>query len=96
MAVEFVLKPFELGDGSRARIRGARVVSDAIHGTVMVDVRARAGDPQHLVTSGTIRDNGRVPLRANGRHVGVEIDIPSHEWTYALGVDLEYEEAGSR
>lgn len=96
MPVEFVLKPFELGDGSRARIRGARVVSDAIQGTVKVDVRARAGDPRHVVTSGAIRDNGRVPLRANGRHVGVEIDIPSHEWSYALGIDLEYEEAGSR
>lgn len=96
MPVTFTLKPFELGDGQRARIRGARVVSDATQGTVKVDVRARAGDAQTVVTSGAIRDNGRVPLRANGRHVGIEVGIPSHDWSYALGLDMEYEMAGGR
>jgi hypothetical protein len=96
MAAQFAIKPIELSE-RRVRIRGARVVSDAIAGTVTVDTRARAGDPQHNVTSGSIRDNGRVPLRANGRHVGVTVDIPAGAaWSYALGLDLEYEESGSR
>jgi hypothetical protein len=97
MAATFAFKPTEIGDGQRARIRGARVVSDAVQGTVTVDVRARAGDAASTRTSGGIRDNGRVPLRANGRHVGVQVDIPAGaDWNYAIGVDLEFEQAGGR
>lgn len=97
MAATFAFKPVEIGDGLRARIRGARVVSDAVEGTVTVDVRARAGDERKTVTSGSIRDNGRVPLRANGRHVGIQVDLPAGaEWTYALGVDLEFEPGAQR
>lgn len=96
MAAQFAIKPVEIS-AVRVRIRGARVVSDAVEGSVTVDTRARAGDPQHTVVSGTIRDNGRVPLRANGRHVGMMVDIPAGAvWSYALGLDLEYEESGSR
>ena len=97
MAATFAFKPVELGDGQRARIRGARVVSDAVEGTVTVDVRARAGDAASTRTSGAIRDNGRVPLRANGRHVGIEVALPEGaDWSYALGLDVEYEMAGGR
>ncbi|MFD1104581.1 hypothetical protein [Sphingobium olei] len=96
MAVQFTINPIEVEPGRRVRIRGARVVSDAVQGVVAVDVRARAGDSPKVRNSGAIRDNGRVPLRGNGRHVGVEVDIPSHSWTYALGVDLEYEMEGER
>lgn len=97
MAATFAFKPTEIGDGMRARIRGARVVSDAVQGTVTVDARARAGDAASTRTSGSIRDNGRVPLRANGRHVGMQVDIPAGAvWTYALGLDVEFEPAGGR
>lgn len=98
MAAQFAIKPIEISDNAkRVRIRGARVVSDAVIGTVTVDTRARAGDPQFNVTSGGIRDNGRVPLRANGRHVGLTVDIPEAAvWSYALGLDLEFEESGGR
>lgn len=98
MEALFAIKPIEVSENARrVRIRGARVVSDAVVGTVSVDVRARAGDPQQNITSGSIRDNGRVPLRANGRHVGITVNIPAGAvWSYALGLDLEYEESGMR
>lgn len=98
MAAQFSIKPVEISENARrVRIRGARVVSDAVQGTVTVDVRARAGDAVDNVVSGGIRDNGRVPLRANGRHVGLTVDIPAAAvWSYALGLDLEYEESGAR
>src|SRR3546814_6350896 len=61
------------------------------------DARARAGDPEALRRSGSIRDNGRVPLRANGRHIGITAQIPAGAvWTYVNGVELEYELEGSR
>jgi hypothetical protein len=97
LAAQFILSPDEPEPGRRVRIRGARPVSDAVEGTVTIDARARAGDPHASVTSGAMRDNGRVPLRANGRHIGVEHDIPMGAvWSYALGLALEFEAEGAR
>jgi hypothetical protein len=97
LAAYVSLSPQEIEPGKRVRIRGARVVGDVVAGTVTIDKRARAGDPASTVVSGSIRDNGRVPLRANGRSIGVRIDIPaSAVWTYIQGCDLEYEIEGSR
>lgn len=95
LEASFGIRPIELVEGARARIRGARAVSDAVVGTVNVDARARAGDPAGVVTSGAIRNNGRVPLRANGRHVGFEHVIPAGAvWSYARGLDVEFQAAG--
>lgn len=93
----FIMKPDEPEAGRRIRIRGARPVSDANAGTVTIDARARTGDASATRTSGAMRDNGRVPLRANGRHIGITCDIPGGAaWSYALGLDLEYEMEGIR
>lgn len=97
MAASLALSPTDIEVGSRVQIRGARMVSDAVSGTITVDARARAGDPERRIVSGAIRDNGRVPLRANGRACGVRWDAPAGDaWTYATGLDLEYEKAGAR
>lgn len=97
LAARFMAKPDEPEAGRRVRVRGARAITDAAAGTITIDARARAGDPQHSVVSGAIRNNGRVPLRANGRHIGITHDIPAGTpWTYALGLDLEYEAEGFR
>lgn len=97
LEARFGVAPIELEQGRRVRMRGCRAVSDAIVGTVTVDTRARAGDPPHNVVSGAIRDNGRVPIRANGRHVGFEHVIPAGAvWTYARGLEVEYDPEGRR
>lgn len=96
MAAQFTIKEIELALGQRVRLRGARIVSDAVQGAVAVDARARAGDAPNVITSGAIRDNGRVPLRANGRHIGFDITLPAQNWSYAMGLDVEYETEGSR
>lgn len=97
MGAQFMLEPDEPSVGDRVRIRGARAVCDATSGTVTIDARARAGDPPTAIISGAIRDNGRVPLRANGRHIGLTHDVPAGlQWTYAAGMDLEFEVAGGR
>lgn len=96
-AAEFVIAPMEIEPGRRVRLRAARPVSDAVNATVRVDARARAGDTEAVTTSGSVRDNGSVPLRANGRHIGVTHQIPAGEdWSYALAIDLEYEREGER
>lgn len=91
------LAPFEVEPGKRVRIRGARVVGDVVSGTVTIDHRARAGDSSARTVSGAIRDNGRVPLRTNGRHNGLMIDVPAGAaWSYIQGCDLEYAVEGGR
>lgn len=97
LAAQFLLTPDEPAPGNRVRIRGARPICDATQGTVTIDARARAGDASSVVVSGSMRGNGRVPLRANGRHVGLIHDIPAGAaWNYALGMELEYELGGQR
>lgn len=93
---KFELAPQEFQQGSRVRVRRARVLSDAIDGTVTVDARARAGDASANVVSGDIRGNGSVAVRANGNFIGLTVDIPSTQWNYALGVEIEYEVGGTR
>lgn len=96
-AAQFIMDPLEIEPGRRVRLRSARPVADAINGIVRIDYRARAGDPHTEAVSGAVRDNGSVPLRANGRHIGITHEIPAGEvWTYGLGIDLEYEVEGTR
>jgi len=96
-AATIAIPPIEIEPGKRVRIRGARLVSDAVDGTVTIDQRARAGDGEAVRVSGTIRDNGRVPLRANGRHIGISASLPAGAvWSYAHGIDLEYSIEGGR
>ncbi|WP_093021187.1 hypothetical protein [Sphingobium sp. YR768] len=97
LPARFNIRPIEIERGYRVRISGARALSDAVTGTVTLDARARAGDPEKRRVSGTIRNNGRVAIRANGRHVGTEYTLPAGAtWTYVNGLDLEYETAGVR
>lgn len=95
-AAEFDIAPQEFITGRRVRIRRARVLTDATGGTVTVDARARAGDAATAVASGSIRDNGTVPLRANGRVIGLTVNMPTTSWTYAVGLEVEFEPEGRR
>lgn len=91
------LAPDEVETGRRVRIKAARVVGDPVSGSITIDARARAGDREALTVSGAIRDNGDVPLRCNGRHIGIRIDIPAGaDWSYLTGVDLDYAIEGAR
>lgn len=90
------IAPQEIIEGRRVRIRNARVMTDATDGTVTVDARARAGDAPTQITSGAIRDNGNVPLRANGKFIGLTIDMPATDWSYATGIEVEFEAEGMR
>lgn len=97
MAATLGSRPVEMAMGRRARVRRAAPVTDATQATVSVDARARAGNAPAVRVSGQMKANGSVALRANGMHLGAEIEIPEGvDWTYALGVDLEFEMEGAR
>jgi len=97
MACYIRIPPLELEKGYRVHLRRVRLNGDMVTGTVTLDARARAGDDRGYDVSRPIRDCGDMPVRANGRHIGVRISLPAGaDWSYLDGIDLEYETAGRR
>lgn len=91
------LENIEPTPGKRSRIRSARLTSDANNASATIDARMRAGDTESLVSTSTMRTNGKLPLRSNGRYNTIEVTIPAAEdWTYIQGCELEFEPGDGR
>ena len=97
LAMSIAIPPIEVEYGKRIRINGVYLDSDATSATVRIDARVRAGDSPNVKTSSSMRDSGRMPIRANGRHNGFQVQIPAGTvWTYCNGIKLDYVIEGSR
>jgi hypothetical protein len=93
-AMEAVIQQanIELTPGRRSRIRGIRPVTDATTATATLDARMRAGDAEGIVSAASMRTNGKMPLRANGRYVNLALTVPAGEtWSYVQGCEYEFE-----
>lgn len=87
----------EPASGRRVRIRSARLVSDAAAATVTIDARMRSGDAEAIRTTATMRGNGKLPIRANGRYNTVKVTIPAATtWTHIQAVELEFSPGDGR
>jgi hypothetical protein len=87
----------EPSKGRRSRIRNMRPVTDATSASAVISAKLRAGDGEANVTSGAMRDNGKLPIRANGRFNDITLTIPAGEdWTYLQGFELEFEAGDGR
>jgi hypothetical protein len=83
--------------GRRSRIRSMRLISDTTDASVIVDSRMREGDTESLVTTATMRTNGKLPIRANGRYNSVKVTIPAGTtWTNIQGCEIEFEAGDGR
>jgi hypothetical protein len=83
--------------GRRSRIRTLRPVSDATNATATINARMRAGDAEGVVSASTMRSNGKMPIRSNGRYNDVTLTIPAGEaWSYVQGVEVEFEAGDNR
>ena len=83
--------------GRRSRIRGARLVTDAVDASVTIDARMRAGDNESIRSASTMRSNGKLPIRSNGRYNNIAATIPAGAtWSYLDGVELEFEPGDGR
>lgn len=81
----------------RSRVRSIRPITDATTATATLDARMRAGDAEGVRTVSAMRLNGKMPVRANGRFVDVEVAIPAGErWDYLQGVEIEFEAGDNR
>jgi hypothetical protein len=90
------LNNIEPTPGRRSRIRNLRLVSDTTDASATVDARMREGDA-NMVSAATMRTNGKLPIRANGRYNTVEVVIPAAtDWTNIQGCEIEFEAGDGR
>lgn len=91
------LNNIEPSSGRRSRIRGLRLISDATDASATIDSRMREGDAEGIVTAATMRTNGKMPIRANGRYNTVEVKIPADAtWSNIQGCEIEFEDGDGR
>jgi hypothetical protein len=87
----------EPSPGARSRIRSLRPITDAINASATINARMRAGDGEDTVSAATMRSNGKMPIRANGRYNTIALTIPAAEvWTELQGVEVEFEAGDGR
>ena len=88
----------ELTPGRRSRVRHVRPITDAVNTQTMdMLVSDRQGDDPQTKAGGPLRRSGRIPFRASGRYHRLKwmIDAGSN-WSYAHGIEVEYENGDDR
>jgi hypothetical protein len=79
----------EPAQGRRARVRSLRPITDATDAEIDLDARARVGDAENSVSAASMRANGEMPVRANGRFFRAEVTIPAgSSWSYLQGLEM--------
>jgi hypothetical protein len=91
------LENIEPTPGQRSRIRSLRLISDTTAASATLDSRMRSGDGEGIISASTMRSNGKLPIRANGRYNTLEVTIPSGAtWTHIQGCEFEFEPGDGR
>lgn len=97
LAATLEQKNIELAPGKRARLRGLRPVTDAVSAEATVNAKMRAGDGEAQEVASTMRSNGKMPIRANGRYYDLALTIPAGEsWSYVQSCEFEFEPGDGR
>lgn len=97
LAAVLKLKNIEPTPGKRSRVRGVRLVADAPSASATLDARMNASDAENIVSTATMRSNGKLPMRANGRYNTLAITIPAGtDWSYVQGCEIEFEAGDGR
>ena len=93
----FRLENIEPTPGRRSRIRSLRLVSDAVEASATIDARMRAGDAEGVRTASTMRSNGKMPIRSNGRYNTLDLTIPAGaNWSFVQGCEFDFEPGDNR
>jgi hypothetical protein len=93
----FRLENIEPTPGRRSRVREIRLITDSNDATATLDARMRVGDAENVRAASSMRSNGKLPIRANGRYNTLEVTIPaSTDWTFIQGCELEFEAGDAR
>jgi hypothetical protein len=90
------LENIEPSPGRRSRIRSLRLISDTLDASATVDARMRSGDTEFIRASSSMRSNGKLPIRSNGRYNTLEVTIPPTGWGFIQGCEFEFEAGDGR
>jgi hypothetical protein len=83
--------------GKRSRIRSIRLVSDTTDASATIDARMRVGDAESVTSAASMRSNGKLPIRANGRYNNLTVTIPAGtDWSFIQGCEIEFEAGDGR
>lgn len=80
--------------GRKSRIRSVRPLTDAASTTLTVSGANSLSDTMVPTTYTGRKGNGVMPVRESWNMVQMAQAIPSQTWTYAQGLDMEYELGG--
>ena len=97
LAATIELKNIEPAEGRRSRVRSLRLIGDPTEVTATLNSRMKIGDSETVRTASSMRDSGRLPIRANGRFHTLTVTIPAgHSWTHVQGMEMELERGDNR
>lgn len=97
LAATIELEDIEPAKGLRSRVRSIRLVGDTPSASAVIDSRMMISDTEGNSSTSTMRANGKLPVRANGRYHTARITIPAAtEWSWVQGIEIEYEAEGGR
>lgn len=83
--------------GRFARVANTTPLTDAVTGvTVTMDARQRAGTAGVVTSSTDLRNNGDVPMRANGRYFYGTLAVIDPACSYVRGIRLDVNAAGAQ
>jgi hypothetical protein len=90
MAGTVQTSPFEPVPGSRAFVRGFRLIGDAANAAGRVGTAERPETPIGWKAAQSLNPQGRIPARASGRLAQVEVTIAAGEsWRDLQGIDFD-------
>jgi hypothetical protein len=88
---------YNLIEGRRSFVQGARFLTDAETHTIRVRKRQRMSDTGTWTSASSVQTSGYCPLRASGFYHEIEGTIPAGEvWTHAQGVEIDAVPEGTR
>lgn len=98
MAARWEMGDTDIAGGQFAKVRGIWPITDATTGvSVTVDAKQRLGDPEATTIAADMQRSGKVPLRCRGRYLSLGMTIAAGtDWTYAQGVEVEFDPGGVR
>ena len=80
-----------------SRLRAFRPVGDMTIAQCVLDCRQRLGDAENLITAGSMRDSGIMPVRSSGKYIATLLTIPAAtQWSYIRAFEYELSPGGER
>ncbi len=93
MAASVQTSGFEPVPGSRAYVRGFRLIGDAVNATGKIGGAERPQDVIQYNGPMSVNAQGRVPVRISTRYAQIQVDVAQGEdWSDLAGIDFDQDD----